>query len=54
MILYVNTITGTIDEVDGDSFLVNLDALPEDDYDLSADELVEIAREYGAAEEIAR
>ncbi len=43
--LYVNTITGTIDEVDGDSFLVNLDVLSTDSAEhaeeLDAEDLVE-------------
>lgn len=55
MILYVNTVTGTVDEVDGDSYLVDTDLLPIEDIEqLNAEELVEIARERGAAEEIAR
>lgn len=60
--LYVNRITGIVEEVDGDSYLINLDDLPDTPHgedgpewlDLTAEELFERADPHGAAEEIAR
>ena len=52
MILYVNTVTGTIDEVDGDSYLIDTDIFFTDTSELTAEELVELAGP--EAEEISR
>lgn len=56
MLFYVNTATGDIDEIDGDSFIVNIDLLPDslDWEDLDAEDLVQHATPYGAATEIPR
>lgn len=56
MILYVNEVTGIIDEVDGDSYLIDTDSLFTEGYpeDMSAEDLVAAAQQMDAAEEIAR
>ncbi len=52
--LYVNVVTGTIDEVNGDSYLIFPENLPEEAFELDAFELVELALLHGAAEDLDR